>query len=275
MSTVTDAIEADRIAPRVWFYANYHCNLACSYCLTESSPSAPRRILDHSLMIDLAHQAAELGFREIGVTGGEPFLDPGLPSTLATISEVLPVVALTNGTLFQGDRLDRLAPMVGRDIDLQISLDSADPDVNDEARGPDNFRKVVDAVPRLIEAGHQVRIASTGQHPDPVEQERLCALHRSLGVDDDHHVVRPIVNRGRGLSISGAVPAGPTELFPELTITHDGAFWSPFAPTVVGDRVDTDLLVSRTVDPLRVPAERLVTLATGVNAGADVALNIR
>ena len=40
----------------------------------------------------------------------------------------------------------------------------------------------------------------------------------------------------------------------ETTVTADGAFWSPFAPTVVDDRVDTDLLISRTVDPLRVPA---------------------
>ncbi len=275
MTSVHEAIESQAIAPRVWFYTNYHCNLACSYCLTESSPSAPRRQLDHGLMKALAQQASEMGFTEIGVTGGEPFLDPDLPATLAEISEILPVIVLTNGTLFVGDRLDRLSVMIGKRITFQISLDSADPDVNDMARGPDNFAKVASAVPRLIAAGHRVRIASTGQSPDPIEQERLCAFHRSLGVPDEDHVVRPIVQRGRGVVIDGSIPAGASELYPELTITADGAFWSPFAPTVIDDRVDTDLLLSRTVDPLRVPAERLVAQATGLPAGADVALNIR
>jgi sulfatase maturation enzyme AslB (radical SAM superfamily) len=23
---------------RLWLYANYHCNLACRYCLTDSAP---------------------------------------------------------------------------------------------------------------------------------------------------------------------------------------------------------------------------------------------
>ncbi len=33
-----EAIAAGTIGSRLWFYTNYHCNLACSYCLTGSSP---------------------------------------------------------------------------------------------------------------------------------------------------------------------------------------------------------------------------------------------
>ncbi len=275
MNAVLDAMENGTISRRVWFYANYHCNLECSYCLTESSPRAPRRQLDHSLMKSLTRQAADLGFTEVGVTGGETFLDLALPATLAEMSESVPVIVLTNGTLFAGDRLERLAPMLGRQISMQISLDSANPDLNDMARGPENFAKVVESIPRLINAGHRVRIASTGQAPDEESQEALCTLHRSLGISDDDHVVRPIVRRGRGATFDGSVPAGPDELFPELTITADGAFWSPFAPTVSNDHVDTDLLVSRTVEPLSVPAQRLVALAQGRPVGSDVANNIR
>ena len=34
----------DGVLPgRVWFYTNYNCTLACSYCLTESSPRSDRR----------------------------------------------------------------------------------------------------------------------------------------------------------------------------------------------------------------------------------------
>ena len=76
---------------------------------------------------------------------------------------------LTNGTLFAGDRIERAAVLARPDIAVQISLDSHLPDVNDMARGPDNFAKVVDAVPRLVERGVRVRIATTtaGRLDDP------------------------------------------------------------------------------------------------------------
>ncbi len=109
----------------------------------------------------------------------------------------------------------------------------------------------------------------------PDELERLCALHRGLGVADDDHVVRPIVRRGRGTQIADAVAAASSDLPPELTITADGAFWSPFGPTVHDGRLDTDLLLSRTTDPLGIPAELLLRLVDGRRPGADTTLNIR
>ena len=55
MSSVAEAV-ADGVLPgRVWFYANYHCNLACTYCLTESDPRAERRELGSQRMLALAH----------------------------------------------------------------------------------------------------------------------------------------------------------------------------------------------------------------------------
>ena len=61
----------------------------------------------------------------------------------------------------------------------------------------------------------------------------------------------------------------------ELTLTADGAFYSPFAPTVVGGRLDTDLLVSRTTAPLKTPAETLVRIVEGRPTGADASIGIR
>src|SRR5207247_3776013 len=53
---------------RLWFYANYHCNLACQYCLTESAPTSARRMLAAERMVRAARQAAEIGFSALGVT---------------------------------------------------------------------------------------------------------------------------------------------------------------------------------------------------------------
>lgn len=60
-----------------------------------------------------------------------------------------------------------------------------------------------------------------------------------------------------------------------LTITADGAFASPFGPTVRGGRMDTDLLVTRTIAPLRRPAEVLAGIVEGIPAGTDARLGIR
>jgi len=267
---------ADGVMPgRVWMYANYHCNMACAYCLTESGPKVARRALDPETMIAVGEQARDLGFTDLGVTGGETFLMPHMPSTLVELSRRLPVVALTNGTLFGRRLLEKVEPLAECDVALQISLDRPDADVNDEMRAPDNFRKVVAAVPELVERGITVRIATTVESIDDAELDRLCALHRDLGVPDSDHIIRPIVRRGRADTRGMGLQAVQSDLPAELTITDDGAFWGPFGPTVHDDRLDTDLLVTRTTLPLETPARALLALLEGRPPGEDSTLNIR
>ena len=278
MTAVGDAIAAGQIGSRVWIYSNYHCNLRCSYCLTESAPGVSRRVLDRRVIVERAREARELGFTGLGVTGGEPFLLDWLPELLEELAGILPVIALSNGTLFSGRRLRALDRLSGLPVKVQISLDSAEPQENDEMRGPENFAKVVRAIPELVRRGIGVRIATTLEDPvarDPVAGERLCALHRSLGVGDEDHVVRPIIRRGRAMTGGMGVSAGFDELEPELTITADGAFASPFGPTVRDGRLDTDLLVTRTTAPLAVPAGALARIAGGRDTGHDARLGIR
>jgi MoaA/NifB/PqqE/SkfB family radical SAM enzyme len=275
VSPVAEAVHDGVLPGRVWLYANYHCNLACAYCLTESYPGAERRELGEGRMLALAQEAAELGFTALGVTGGEPFLLPYLPELLAELAGILPVVCLSNGTVFTERRLERLRPLAELPAQIQVSLDRPEPDANDAMRGPENFRKVVEAIPRLVERGVRVRIATTVDAIEDEERERLCRLHRRLGVPDADHVIRPIVRRGRAVDHGLGVEAGPADLPAELTITVDGAFWSPFGPTVHGGRLDTDLLITRTTMPLRVPAAALLRLVGNRPPGSDTELNIR
>ena len=149
-----------------------------------------------------------------------------MPELLVELAEILPVVVLSNGTLFSGRRLAALERLAGLPVHVQISLDRPDPEPNDEMRGPENFAKVIAAIPELVGRGVRVRIATTIEDPatyDPDERDRLCALHRSLGVSDEDHVVRPIVHRDRAVSSDLGVPAGFDDLEPELTVTADGA----------------------------------------------------
>jgi len=256
-------------------YSNYHCNLACTYCLTESAPAVARRELPPTAMIEIGRQARDLGFTDLGVTGGETFLMPAMPELLAELATILPVVALTNGTLFNHRLLARVEPLAGLPVALQISLDHPDPETNDEMRAPRNFRKVATAVPELVRRGVTVRIATTVESLDKTTLERLCTLHRGWGVPDCDHVIRPIVRRGRAATYGLGVRAGQPELPAELTITAEGAFWSPFAPTVRDGKPDTDLLITRTTRPLSVPAHALLRLIEARPPGEDSTLNIR
>jgi MoaA/NifB/PqqE/SkfB family radical SAM enzyme len=270
------AVAEGRMGERLWLYATYHCNLACVYCLTESHPGiADRRALGGETMTRAAREAKELGFGSVGVTGGEVFMLSDFAETMVAIGGILPVVALSNGTLFTDKLLARLEPLAELPAALQISLDSDEPTRNDAFRGPENFAKVLDAIPKLLERGIEVRIATTVEYQTEDELQRVCALHRELGIPDEHHIVRPVVRRGRAAVEDMGVELGPTDVLPELTLTADGSFMHPFAPTVRHGVTDVDLLVSRQIAPLEVPARKFLRIVTEQPVGDDVVRNIR
>jgi MoaA/NifB/PqqE/SkfB family radical SAM enzyme len=277
MTTIAEAVESGELPPRVWFYSNYHCNLECTYCFTESSPSSDKRAMNPDTMIDLATQAKELGYTEFGITGGEPFLMPWIVDVAKAFGELGPTILITNGTVFGPKRFARALELAGTDVALQISLDAPEPDMNDEMRGPENFAKVADVVPRLVEAGVRVRIATTVE-PDRLDEDqhdRLCALHRSWGVEDDDHIVRPIIARGRAGEEGMGTTLDYYQFPPELTISADGAYWGAFGPGFTNGVADTDFLLTRTVDPISVPANALQRVAGGRPEGADAQIGIR
>ena len=261
--TLDEAIESGVVGERLWFYTNYHCNLACRYCLTSSESTAPRRELDAGTIIALAEEAAQSGFHSFGVTGGEPFLRPDMPQLLLHLAQPLPVVVLTNGTLFTDGLMRRLARLAALPVALQVSLDSADPAINDAQRGAGTHARVVSGMRRLRDAGIRVRVGTTTNGSDREAQRALCALHRDLGIPDEDHVVRPIIRRGRARDRAAGVTVRPEDLPPELTIMNEGSFYSPASPTVTDGRLDIGELLTRTIRPLR------ITLAAMLRCAAD------
>ncbi len=275
-TAIAAAVAAGTIGPRLWLYATYHCNLACGYCLTEShSAISDRRALGGDAMVRAAEEARELGFTSLGVTGGEPFMLPRFAEIVAALAEVLPVVVLTNGTLLRGRILERLARLAGRDVAVQLSLDAPRAHGNDVLRGSGSFRSTLGAIERLRGRGLRVRIATTVERQDDEQLERLCELHRSLGIPDEDHVVRPIVRRGRAATAGMGVPLGEDDVLPELTLTAEGAFLNPAAPTVRGGQTDVDLLVTRCTAPLAVAAARFLAVVEEQRHGDDVVRNVR
>ncbi len=140
--TVAVPVEDNRpVGSRLWLYTNFDCNLRCDYCCVRSSPTAPRRELGLGRVQRIAREAAEVGVKEIFVTGGEPFLLHDIGGILLSCAAAAPTTVLTNGMLFTGRRADSLRALPRDRIVLQISLDSATPDRHDHHRG---LRDVLD-----------------------------------------------------------------------------------------------------------------------------------
>jgi hypothetical protein len=145
---------------------------------------------------------------------------------------------------------------------------------NDRLRGPRNFARVCESVPRLREHGIRVRIATTVADQSPDELARVCDLHRRWGIPDEDHIVRPVVRRGRAETRGMGVVPQPGDIPPELTITAEGAFLDPFAPTVHRGVTDLDRLVCRETAPMIAAVEAFLA-AVADRAGADAERNIR
>ncbi len=50
---------------RLWIYSNFHCNLACGYCVVASSPTARRRQIEPQRFRALVDEAVAEGFNEL------------------------------------------------------------------------------------------------------------------------------------------------------------------------------------------------------------------
>ena len=259
----TTLVEEGHSSGRLWLYSNYHCNLACNYCLTASSPHSPVRGLTKIQMMDAVRQAKNFGFTSVGITGGEPFLLSWMPELLVEIGKIMPVIVLTNGTMLTRKRVrERLLNCRGLPVQLQISVDDPDPQVHDTQRGKGSFQRAIEGIPWLVKNGLSVRISSTRnfatQNEKKDHDERMREWMRHLGLNSDDHVARTMVQRGEALRNEMGVQVGVHLLPADLTLTRMGAFYSPFAPTFIGEMLQTDMLLTRTILPLAIPLQRLV-----------------
>jgi pyruvate-formate lyase-activating enzyme len=227
------------VGSRLWLYTNFDCNLQCDYCCVRSSPTARRRELGLARVERIAREAAALGVRDIFVTGGEPFLLPDIDTILVACAAAAPTTVLTNGMLLTGRRADRLRALPRDRVVLQISLDSATPELHDLHRGPGTWARARDGIRRARTLGFRVRLAATVSSEAEAE-----AFHRFLDdetIAEDDRVVRRIALRG---SAATGVAVARADLVPEVTITAEGVYWHP-----VGAE-DADLLVTREIFPL-------------------------
>jgi MoaA/NifB/PqqE/SkfB family radical SAM enzyme len=232
---------------KLWIYTNYDCNLRCRYCVARSSPNVPRRAIGLANAQRLVVEAANLGFVQAFFTGGEPFLLPDIYDMLAFSASRMLTTVLTNAMLLHGARLEKLAAIANENLIVQVSLDGGSAEDHDAYRGAGSWARAVDGIRALQANGFRVRLGTTETPANSANLQQLCEFHRSLGIPDEDHFVRPLAKRGystEGLELA------MNNLVPEVTVNLDGVYWHPLS-------TDADMQISKKLFPLSEAVERI------------------
>jgi hypothetical protein len=148
----------------LWINTGTLCNLACASCYIESSP-----MNDALVYLSLAEaeaffdEAEALGTREIGFTGGEPFMNRDAPAMIASaLARGFEVLVLTNAMRPMRRFEAQLAPLAAGKLTMRVSLDHYTMSVHEAERGTGSWVKALDGLKWLAAEGFRIAIA--GRH---------------------------------------------------------------------------------------------------------------
>jgi sulfatase maturation enzyme AslB (radical SAM superfamily) len=157
----------------LWFNTGTLCNIACENCYIESSPRNDR--LEYLTRDEVRRFLEEVrscpSVREIGFTGGEPFMNRDLMSMIRDcLGGPWHVLVLTNGMKPMALVRSELAAMQeahpGR-IAIRVSLDHYTREKHEQVRGPRSWQPALEGLRWLAEHGFQFAVAARlmwGEH---------------------------------------------------------------------------------------------------------------
>ncbi|MGH6977609.1 MAG: radical SAM protein, partial [Stellaceae bacterium] len=191
-----------RTLETVWFNTGTLCNLTCDNCYIESSPRNDRlAYLSRSEVRRFLVEAAarEPRPKEIGFTGGEPFMNPEFPGMLEdSLTAGFRVLILTNAMKPMQRLRARLAEINRRfpgRLTVRVSLDHYTAERHEALRGPRSWRPTVNGLLWLVRSGFDVAIAGrrawTESEPALRDGYRalFAELHVAIDADDPARLV--------------------------------------------------------------------------------------
>jgi len=194
----------------LWFNTGTLCNLTCAHCYIESSPTNDRLAYitqaEVAVFLDEIREAG-LPTREIGLTGGEPFMNPDIVAILEDIlGRGFDALVLTNAMTPMKHHRRALLDMktrFGDALSLRVSLDHFTQARHEEERGALSWERTLDGIAWLAESGFNLAIAGRTLWGD--DEARLRAGYGRLF-------------RERGIAVDENDPAALV-LFPEMDET--------------------------------------------------------
>ncbi|WP_212001663.1 GTP 3',8-cyclase MoaA [Chitinophaga sp. HK235] len=146
-----------RIIDYVRLSVTDRCNLRCTYCMPENMRFVKSdALLTDSEIISLLQTLASAGISKVRITGGEPFMRPGLINLLSAIKAIPGITQLaitTNGVLTR-DYIPALQQLGITHINL--SLDTLQPARFLQITRRDQFDAVMQTLDSLL--AHQMKV---------------------------------------------------------------------------------------------------------------------
>ncbi len=164
----------------LWFNTGTLCNLECKNCYIESSPKNDRLVyLTRDDVIPYLEEIKKENWdtKDIGFTGGEPFLNPHI---IEILEEVLKrgfsVLILTNAyrVLKRWEKkLKLLKENYGKHLRFRVSLDHYTQEKHEQERGPKSFFGGIEGLKWLNDEGFQISIAGRSlMNEDQVQAQK-------------------------------------------------------------------------------------------------------
>jgi uncharacterized Fe-S cluster-containing radical SAM superfamily protein len=161
----------------LWFNTGTLCNLACTSCYIESTPTNDALVyitLDEVRgFLDEIAQGG-LPTREIAFTGGEPFMNRDLvPIIQLCLDQGFRVLVLTNAMRPMRRFERQLLGLEGKErLTLRVSLDHHTQSVHEAERGPNTWDIAIDGLVWLAQHGFNIAVAGRRLADEPEAEAR-------------------------------------------------------------------------------------------------------
>ncbi|KHO23086.1 mycofactocin radical SAM maturase [Mycolicibacterium setense] len=154
----------------------YACNLACVHCLSSSGKRDPRELSTEQCK-DIIDELERMQVFYVNIGGGEPTVRPDFWELVDYATEHhVGVKFSTNGVRITPEVAAKLA--ASDYVDVQISLDGANAEVNDAVRGKGSFDMAVRALENLAAAGFsdaKISVVVTRHNVDQLDEFKALA----------------------------------------------------------------------------------------------------
>ncbi len=157
----------------LWFNTGTLCNVTCRGCYIESSPRNDR--LAYITAAEVGRYLDEIATlrlptREIGFTGGEPFMNPEFMDMLEmALAHGFRVLVLTNAMkpmAHARTRLQAIGAEARQRLVFRVSLDHHTRAGHEDVRGPRSWQPAMDGLQWLAAHGFTVHVAGRTAWPE-------------------------------------------------------------------------------------------------------------
>lgn len=232
-----------RSLDQLWFQVSGTvCNLRCRHCFISCSP------VNHSFWFLTRDEVAtaledsiRLGVKEYYFTGGEPFMNRSMIDILEDTLVIGPATVLTNATLLPERTVSALAELAAGSpytLELRVSIDGVNAQMNDSIRGEGTFDRALGAIGRLAAAGFLPIITAMQSWRD--------------------HETDPILDDFRALLRTVGYDRARLKILPPLRIGGEAERSRGYG---AGERVTSEMMLDYPADLLLCSSARLVTNA--------------